>query len=43
MTTVRDLCQAVAAALQVAGVERYAARLVRAGYLPRFGEVAKTE
>ena len=43
MTTVRDLCQAVAAALQVAGVERYAARLVREGNLPRSGEVAKTE
>jgi hypothetical protein len=43
MTTIRNLCQAVGAALEIAGVERYAARLVRAGYLPRFGEVAKTE
>ncbi len=38
MTTTRDLCRALGAALQVPGVERYAARLVRDGYLPRAGE-----
>ena len=35
MTTTRDLCRAIGAAIQVPGVERHAARLVRAGYLPR--------
>ncbi len=35
MTTTRDLGGGLAAALQVPGVERHAARLVRAGYLPR--------
>ncbi len=34
MTTTRDL----GAALQVSGAERYAARLVRDGYLPRAGD-----
>ncbi len=38
MTTARDLCGALGAALQVPGVERYAARLVRIGYLPRAGD-----
>ncbi len=38
MITTRDLCRAMGAALQVRGVERYAARLVRDGYLPRAGE-----
>ncbi len=38
MTTVRDLCRGLAAALQVPGVERHAARLVRVGYLPRSGD-----
>lgn len=35
MTTLREFCRATGAALHVAGVERYAAPLVRAGYLPR--------
>ncbi len=35
MTTTRDLCGALGAVLQVPGVERYAARLVRDDYLPR--------
>ncbi len=35
MTTTRALCGALADALQVPGVEKHAARLVRAGYLPR--------
>ncbi len=35
MTTTRDLCGALGAALQVPGVARHAARLVRDGYLPR--------
>ncbi len=35
MTTTRELCRVLATALQVPGVERYAARLVRDGYLPR--------
>ncbi|MCH8111460.1 MAG: hypothetical protein IH905_05825 [Proteobacteria bacterium] len=35
MTTVRDLCGVPSAVLQVCGVEKYAARLVRDGYLPR--------
>ncbi len=38
MTTTRDLCGALGAALQVPGVEKYAARLVRDGYLPRTGD-----
>ncbi len=38
MTTTRDLCGAPGAALQVPGVERHAARLVRDGYLPGAGE-----
>ncbi len=38
MTTTRDLCGAPSAALQVRGVEKYAARLVRDGYLPRAGD-----
>ncbi len=38
MTTTRDLCGALGAALQVPGVERHAARLVRGGYLPRAGD-----
>ncbi len=37
MTTTRDLCGALGAALQVPGVEKYAARLVHDGYLPRAG------
>ncbi len=38
MTTTRDLCGALGAALQVPGVERHAARLVHDGYLPRVGD-----
>ncbi len=38
MTTTRDLCGAPGAALQVPGVERHVARLVRDGYLPRAGD-----
>ncbi len=38
MTTTRDLCGALAAALQGPGVERHAARLVRDGYLSRAGD-----
>ena len=38
MTTTRELCGALGAALQVPGVERHAARLVRDGYLPRAGD-----
>ncbi len=38
MTTTRDLCGALGAALQVPGVARHAARLVRDGYLPRSGD-----
>ncbi len=38
MTTTRDLCGALGAILQVRGVEKYAARLVRDGYLPRAGD-----
>jgi hypothetical protein len=38
MTTTRELCRALSAALQVPGVEKHAARLVRAGYLPRSGD-----
>ncbi len=35
MTATRDLCRALSVALQVPGVERHAARLVRDGYLAR--------
>ncbi len=38
MTTTRDLCRGLVAALQIPGVERHAARLVRDGYLPRAGD-----
>ncbi len=38
MITTRDLCRGLAAALQVPGVERHAARMVRDGYLPRSGD-----
>ncbi len=38
MTTTRDLCGALGAALQVPGVARHAARLVRDGYLARSGD-----
>ncbi len=38
MTTTRDLCRAMGVVLQVPGVEKYAARLVRDGYLPRAGD-----
>ncbi len=38
MTTIPALCRALSAALQVPGVERHAARLVRDGYLPRAGD-----
>ncbi len=38
MTTTRDLCGVLGAALQVPGVERRAARLVRDRYLPRAGD-----
>lgn len=37
MITTRDLCRVLSAALHVPGVERYAARLVRRGLLPRAG------
>ncbi len=40
MTTTRALCRALGIALQVRGVERYAARLLRDGYLPRAGDEA---
>ncbi len=36
--TTRDLCRALGATLQVPGVERHSARLVRDGYLPRAGD-----
>ncbi len=38
MTTTRDLCGALGAAVQVRGVECFAARLVGAGCLPRPGD-----
>ncbi len=38
MTTTRALCGVPSAVLQVRGVEKHAARLVRAGYLPRDGD-----
>ncbi len=37
MITTRELCRVLATALHVSGVERYAARLVRRGLLPRAG------
>ncbi len=37
MTTTRELCRAMATALQVPGVELHAARMVRDGLLPRSG------
>ncbi len=40
MITTRELCGALGTALQVPGVEKYAARLVRDGHLPRAGEEA---
>ncbi len=40
MTTTRELCRVLATALQVPSVERFAARQVRDGYLPRAGEEA---
>ena len=38
MTTTRELCHDLGAALQVPGVEKYAARLARDGYRPRAGD-----
>ncbi len=38
MITTRELCHALGAALQGSGAEKYAARLVRDGYLPRSGD-----
>ncbi len=38
MTTTRALCGVPSAVLQVRGVEKYAARLVCDGYLPRAGD-----
>lgn len=38
MTTVRDLCCVLSSALQVCGVEKFAARLMCDGYLPRAGD-----
>ncbi len=38
MTTTRDLFGALGAALQISGLARHAARLVRGGYLPRAGD-----
>ncbi len=35
MTTTRDLCRVLGAALQGSGAEKHAARLGRVGYLPR--------
>ncbi len=43
MTTTRALCGALSVILQVPGVEKYAARLVRDGYLPRAGEEVDEE
>ena len=37
MTTTRELCRVLATVLHVSGVERWAARLVRRGLLPRAG------
>ncbi len=38
MTTTRDLCRAMGAALQVPGVEHHASQLLRDGYLPQVGD-----
>ncbi len=38
MTAMRNLCGVPSAVLQVRGVEKYATRLVCAGYLPRPGD-----
>ncbi len=38
MTTTRDLCRAMDAALQVPGVECHASQLIRDGYLPQVGD-----
>ncbi len=38
MTTTRARCGVLDAALQVSGAKKYAARLVRDGYLPRSGD-----
>ncbi len=38
MTTTRALCCVLDTALQVSGAEKHAARLVRAGYLPKSGD-----
>ncbi len=38
MTTTHALCGVLGAALQVSGADKYAARLVRDGYLPRSGD-----
>ncbi len=38
MTTTRELCDGLGAALQVSGAENHAARLVSSGYLPRSGD-----
>ncbi len=38
MTTTRALCGVLGAALQGSGAEKHAARLGRAGYLPRSGD-----
>ncbi len=38
MTTTLALCGVLDAALQGSGAEKHAARLVRAGYLPRSGD-----
>ena len=43
MTTLREFCRATGAAFHVAGVERYAAPLVRAGLLPRSREEASEQ
>ncbi len=37
MTTTRELCHLLSATLHLPGVDRYAARLVRRGLLPRAG------
>ncbi len=42
MTTTRELCRGLAATLQVPGVERHPARLVRDGYLSRAGDEIDT-
>ncbi len=40
MTTTRDLCGVLDAALQVSGAEKHAARLARAGHLSRSDDEA---